>query len=116
MATNKTTISIIIVNYKSWHHLQNCLNAINKITLNSISLEVVVIDNTLDAIKIDEFAASYPNFNFYLNSGNNGFANGCNLGAEKATGSYFLFLNPDTIIAKEPILEMYKAIANSPNL
>lgn len=48
----------------------------------------------------------FPAFTFILNSGNNGFSNGCNLGAAKSTGSVLLFLNPDTIVTSEALFDM----------
>ncbi len=53
-----------------------------------------------------EFQSSYPQFTFILNSGNYGFANGCNLGAAKAEGEYLLFLNPDTIANESALIRM----------
>ncbi|WP_298767426.1 glycosyltransferase family 2 protein [uncultured Polaribacter sp.] len=116
MAAEKNNISIIIVNYKSWHHLQNCLDSIAKIDDDDFLLEVIIVDNSLNKIKIEEFKNNFPSFKFYINSGNNGFANGCNLGAKKASGNYFLFLNPDTKITKQPILEMLTVILAKKNL
>lgn len=116
MDDNKTNISIIIVNYKSWQHLDNCLNAIHQIKSSNFFLEIIVVDNSLDNKRVEEFKSKYPSYNFYLNSGNNGFANGCNFGAQKATGNYLLFLNPDTKITEEPILKMFKQVSTKPNL
>ena len=116
MITNKIIISIIIVNYESWCYLQDCLDSIKNIDMDNFILEVIVIENSIDVTNFKEFKLNYPDFSFYLNSGNNGFSNGCNLGVKKATGTYYLFLNPDTKITKEPILEMYNVISTTSNL
>ena len=53
-------ISIIIINYKSWKHLEICLDSINKIDSTDFSFEVLVVDNasTDDTDKIlDGFGA-----------------------------------------------------------
>lgn len=100
-------ISIIIVNYKSWKHLENCLESLDKIFSKDFSFEVVVVDNCSSDNMFKVFKNKFLQFNFFENTGNNGFANGCNLGAKKAKGNYFLFLNPDTIISEEPLLKMY---------
>ncbi|WP_445957881.1 glycosyltransferase family 2 protein [Yeosuana sp.] len=102
----KVDVSIIIVNYKSWKHLQDCLDSITKISQDRFSYEVIVIDNHSNDNKFDEFYKNHPPFKFFLNSGNNGFSNGCNYGVSKAVGEYFLFLNPDTIVTKDAILKM----------
>jgi GT2 family glycosyltransferase len=100
-------ISIIIINYKSWKHLENCLDSINKIDSTDFSFEVLVVDNCSSDRFFEVFKKKFTQYNFIENTGNNGFANGCNLGAKNAKGSFFLFLNPDTIISKEPLLKMY---------
>ncbi|MGV6845365.1 MAG: glycosyltransferase family 2 protein [Lutibacter sp.] len=107
----KKGISIIIVNYKSWSHLKNCLEAIDSIENEQFNLETIVVDNCSDDGQLPQFINQFKKVYFFNNSGNNGFANGCNFGAEKAIGDYFLFLNPDAIINKitiEKLLEEAK--------
>jgi len=110
-STNKIDISIIIVNYKSWKHLRNCLNSLKNLNDLSFSYETIVVDNYSDDGNFEKFTKEFSSVQFVLNSGNNGFANGCNFGASKATGDYFLFLNPDTLVndkALEEILSFAK--------
>ena len=109
-------ISIVIVNYKSWNHLFSCLESIQNIKLEYITIEVIVVDNCSNDSKLNVFRNDFPNFSFIENSGNNGFANGCNLGAKNSSGDYLFFLNPDTIISKESILEMYTFLNENKNV
>lgn len=106
-------ISVIIVNYRSWRHLTNCLNSLNVIVSDKFNLEIIVVDNFSNDGVLIAFQKKYAAFNFIENSGNNGFANGCNVGAKIATGDYFLFLNPDTIATKEALLEMLNLLKNN---
>lgn len=99
-------VSIIIVNYKSWRHLQHCLEALNGIQSNAFSFEILVIDNCSNDGKLDAFIQDFPRVKFKINSGNNGFANGCNFGAKHAQGTHLFFLNPDTIANEQAILKM----------
>ena len=108
-------VSIIIVNYKSWSHLKNCLDGITLFTQNNFSFEVVVVDNNSNDGQLKEFSEKYPNFKFIENSGNNGFANGCNFGALNSVGKNMLFLNPDTIATEKAINEMNDCIGLNPN-
>lgn len=104
---SKIDISVIIVNYKSWYYLKKCIDSIHQVILENLILEIIIIDNFSNDGQIETFKKLYPNINFILNNGNNGFANGCNLGAKNAKGEYLLFLNPDTIVTTDPILKMY---------
>lgn len=100
-------LSIIIVNYKSWEVLQRNLESLLIQKSDLFHLEVIVIDNCSNDGKFDLFAQKYAKVKFILNSGNWGFAHGCNLGAANAKGDYLLFLNPDTIAGKSAIESMY---------
>lgn len=102
----KPDVSIVIVNYKSWKHLENCLNSLKNIKQNRFSLETIVVDNFSNDGKLDSFSNDFPEATFIQNTGNNGFANGCNLGAKHSNSEYILFLNPDTLANEEAIFEI----------
>lgn len=108
-------ISIIIVNYCSWGLLKNCLLSLQTIDQNEFTSEIIIIDNSLNNNKLNEFKKQFPNFLFYANNANNGFSHGNNLGVKKAKGNYYLFLNPDTIISKTAILNLFNAAKSNDN-
>ncbi|CAA0179523.1 glycosyltransferase [Tenacibaculum maritimum] len=108
-------VSIIIVNYKSWKHLRNCLPPLEQINTADFSLEVIVVDNYSDDGKLAAFSKEFTRTKFVENSGNNGFANGCNVGAKNSNGKYLLFLNPDAIASKEAISKMLITSKKHPN-
>ena len=99
-------LSIIIVNYRGWKPLGECLDSFMLIAGSGFSHEVIIVDNDSGDGMLDEFESKYPNFRFIRNPVNGGFAFGCNTGAEHANGDYFLFLNPDTISTPESITKL----------
>ena len=103
-------ISVVIVNFRGWKRLSQCLDSLDVIKDSRFSHEVIVVDNNSDDGMIDNFRHSFPKFTFILNHGNYGFANGCNLGAKNSFGSYLLFLNPDTIVTGEALFRMLEEV------
>ena len=99
-------LSIIVVNYRSWDKLTQCLNSLASIPATYFTFEVIVVDNSSQVEKLNEFRSIFPQFSFMLNSGNYGFANGNNLGAANSNGKYLLFLNPDTLVTERALLAM----------
>lgn len=117
---NKSTdtpkdVSIIIVNHKSWKHTQNCINSLNLIDNNDFTFEIIVVDNYSNDDRLKEFSEANADVVFIENSGNNGFANGCNVGAQHSKGAYLLFLNPDTLANKEAIQKMLASLQENSN-
>lgn len=105
-------VSIIIVNYRSWNALNECLESINKIKTPKIIFEVIIVDNFSDDGQYEDFQKRFTNFIFIKNNNNNGFSNGCNFGKKIAKGNYLLFLNADTIISHEALKVLYETYKN----
>jgi GT2 family glycosyltransferase len=63
-------------------------------------MEILVVDNgsTDDSIKM--VRRKFPNVEIITSDRNRGYAGGCNFGVQSAKGEYLLFLNNDTIHAK----------------
>ncbi|HZH94328.1 MAG TPA: glycosyltransferase family 2 protein, partial [Flavisolibacter sp.] len=93
------TLSIIIVNYNVKYFLEQCLHSIAKSTLQNI--EIIVVDNNSSDGSVAYLQPRFPGIRFIQNTNNTGFAKACNQGLAVATGTYILFLNPDTIIAED---------------
>ncbi|MDD9894103.1 MAG: glycosyltransferase family 2 protein [Gammaproteobacteria bacterium] len=91
-------VSILIVNYRCWEKLSACLDSLLTEHPDTLATEIIVVDNQSNDGKMVAFSQRYPTVRFIENAGNLGFANGCNLAANHATGEVLLFLNPDTLV------------------
>lgn len=109
-------LSIIIVNYKSWSVLTECLDSFVQYT-PKLNYEIIVVDNDSQDGEIEPFSEKYPQVNFIKNTGNNGFAHGCNLGADNSRGKYLLFLNPDTVLTNSAAIdELFNFAQHNPDV
>ncbi len=94
-APNQTdlSLSIIIIQYRAWDLLRNCLA---NLPINSQWCEVIVVDHSDEPDPLASLRSQYPSVRFIANPKNPGFAAGCNMGLAHARGKFCLFLNPDT--------------------
>jgi len=93
---DRVTLSIVIVNYRSWDKLERSLASLRPLVAGEPSAtEVIVVDNVSGDGRLATFAAAHPEARFVANDGNWGFADGCNRGAGEARGEFLLFFNPD---------------------
>jgi GT2 family glycosyltransferase len=109
-------LSVVIVNYRGWKYLNNCLEAFGSFQNMPFSYELIVIDNCSDDGQFDAFQTKFPGIYFMQNTGNNGFSNGCNLGASIAKGAYLLFMNPDIIASSQAIGDLLQTIRLNPQI
>ena len=107
---DNSLISAVIVNYRSWGKLRACLNSLLNTQLTSARLEIIVVDNCSNDQQLTKFRQNYSTVSFILNQGNYGFANGCNTGANSATGDYLFFVNPDTEVPNNALEQLQSAI------
>ncbi len=111
-------LSIIIVNYRSYTHLLNCLKSINDFLYKSSVLknnfEVILVNNEKKDLTI---STNYPFINQkVVNVGKNvGFGTAHNLGSIMARGQYLFFLNPDTVFLDNSLIRALNYIKKCSN-
>jgi N-acetylglucosaminyl-diphospho-decaprenol L-rhamnosyltransferase len=108
-------LSCIIVNYHNSAPLGNCLESIYR-TLQNISFEVIIVDNSKDDPGMASLEQSYPEVRCIKNSTNTGFARANNQGVKSSQGKVLLFLNPDTILTDQAIEGMYDHLKSNPDI
>lgn len=96
----KKPISVIMVSYMTGPALHE---AIRSVLSDDDIFELILVDNgnTVAAREsIAKMVVENDRIRLLQGHGNIGFGRACNYGAKMARGEYFLFLNPDAIIAK----------------
>jgi hypothetical protein len=104
------------VNYRGWKRLRQCLESLRSLAEVKFTFEVIIVDNQSNDNELNSFRSEFSNFIFIENTGNNGFANGCNVGANHSTGEFILFLNPDTIVNSKAINQLIETAELHPEI
>jgi GT2 family glycosyltransferase len=109
---NKPKLSIVILSYNTRELLVDCLDSLKKVK-GEINYEIIVVDNG----SVDGSVAAARNFESQIpdsklkiveNKKNLGFAAGNNRAKKLCRGRYILFLNSDTLVYKNTLLETVK--------
>jgi GT2 family glycosyltransferase len=90
------TVSIIIVTHNSDASVGDTLGAIAQSCVNH-TYETIVVDNG-SSDETMEILSATNGVQAVALARNTGFAFACNRGAERASGNYLMFLNPDVIL------------------
>jgi|ETNmetMinimDraft_8_1059916.scaffolds.fasta_scaffold12356_3 GT2 family glycosyltransferase len=99
-------VSIIIPHYNGIEILSECLDSLKATTYPEI--ELLVVDNGSTDDSVDWVAKNHPDVRLIKNASNEGYAGGCNGGAQVAKGELLVFLNNDTVQEEgwiEPLVE-----------
>ena len=104
-------LSLIIVNYRSWGHLQTAFDALLP-EFPFDEWQIIVVDNESDYELLNEFQSRFDKITFIANPVNGGFAFGANLGAAQAQGAQLIFMNPDVIVDCSALIDLRVMIFN----
>lgn len=114
-------VSVVILNYNSNIETLDSIKAILRSKVN-FKYEVIVVENSEGKTFKKYLKGKYKNI-LYIESENNGYGAGNNLGIKKAKGKYILILNPDCLVKRDTLkvltsfLDKHKnAAAVAPNL
>lgn len=95
-------VSIIYVNYKTAGLLMESIASVRKRT-RGVSYEIIVVDNDSGDGSLTRISAAFPEVTCLQAGDNLGFGRANNLGIERASGEYLLFLNPDTLLLNDAV-------------
>lgn len=105
-------LSVIIVNFNVKYFLEQCLHAVIKAS-SGISTEIFVVDNASTDGSKEYLEAKFPQVIFKWNSSNVGFAKANNSVLTESKGDHVLFLNPDTIIPEDCLVNCIAFFRNN---
>ena len=108
MSDIKSSVSIVIPHWNNVDILSECLESISATDFDSV--ETIVVDNASTDNSVASVRSNYPNVKLIENDKNYGYAGGCNIGAEAASGDFLIFLNNDTVQEKDWISNLIKTI------
>ncbi len=104
-------LSVVILNYNVRYFLELCLNSVHE-AITSIDAEIIVVDNNSKDESCNMVKKFFPKVTLIENKDNFGFSKGNNQGVAIANGEYICILNPDTVVAEDTFVKLFK-FANS---
>lgn len=107
-------LSVIIVNYKVKHYLEQCLRSVAEAS-RGIAVEVIVVDNASGDGSVEYLRERFPDVTIIASEENLGFARANNLAIRNSHGQYVLLLNPDTIVAEETFIDFITFMDSTPD-
>ncbi len=98
-----TKLSFIIVNYRTKDLLEKCVTNLLNVYENK---EIIVVDNDSKDGSAEMIKETFGKKVILIEAENNGISAGYNLGLEKATGDYYVYLGTDAFPDKLSIQEL----------
>lgn len=108
LAMNRKLVSIIIVNWNGKKYLEKCLSSLR--AQNYKKVETILVDNGSADDSVSWVREKFPEVKIIENDKNLGFAQANNIGYESSKGAYVLFLNNDTEVKKDFLIELVKVL------
>ena len=87
-------VSVVLVNYQGVKDTLEAIDHLRAVEWPAGFLEIIVVDNASGDESVDTLSR-VSGVTVVVSPSNKGFAGGCNLGAQKATGDVLAFLNND---------------------
>ncbi len=107
-------LSILVVSYNTRELTLACIESVLR-SARSNDFEIIVVDNYSHDGSADAIATRFPRVHLIRVDSNLGFGGAVNLASQRALGTLFLLLNPDTIVAEGAIDEVVRFAAEHPS-
>ena len=101
MSISGQNLSIVIVTLKSEKVIYDCINSINQ------NVPIIVVEQSNNQKFKNELESKYKNLKCILSKSNLGMGTGNNIGIKETKTDYVLILNPDVILEKNSLEELF---------
>ena len=105
-------VSIIIVNYNGRIFLDRCLSSMKELKYPPNLFEILLIDNSSNDGSTEFVKTNFPRVKIVSLDKNYGFGGGSNRGVKYSNGEYIAFLNNDTEVTDDWLMQLVKASVN----
>jgi len=99
-------VSVIVINYNGKHYLRRCLSSLDRTNYPRDRYDVLLVDNCSSDDSVDFVETNFPWVKLIPFKKNYGFGKGNNKGVEYAIGDYVVFLNNDTKVTTDWLIEL----------
>jgi GT2 family glycosyltransferase len=97
------SITVVVATFNSADHVDDCLRSVRCYLPGA---QTIVVDNDSSDGTAEQVRERFPQTIVLAGHGNVGFGGACNLGAQRATGDYLLYLNPDAELVEADLQEL----------
>jgi N-acetylglucosaminyl-diphospho-decaprenol L-rhamnosyltransferase len=112
----RVILSVVVVSYRSRDEIGACLASLPR-AIDGGSVEVVVVDNSLDADGSGAVVrGEFPWVDYVVPEKNLGFGRANNLGYARTSGECVLFLNPDTVSNAAALEQCVRRVLAEPEI
>ncbi|WP_291596253.1 glycosyltransferase family 2 protein [Bacteroides sp.] len=106
-------VSIVLVNYKTYWYLNDCIKSIKDKT-HGLDYEIIVVDNDSGDNSCEMIQNNHPDIILLPSTTNLGFGRANNLGVSVAKGDFVFLLNTDTILLNNAIKILWDYMKTTP--
>ncbi len=103
MSISRQNLTIVIVTLKSENIIDQCLESIDK------NIPIIVVENSNNQKFKNKLESKYQNLKCILAESNLGMGAGNNIGIKEAKTEFILILNPDVLLEKNTLDELFLA-------
>lgn len=103
----ETKISIITVGMNHLKYLKELFTSLYITNPPDVNFEVIYIDNCSKDESVDFIRNNFPNIKVFVNEKPLGFGENNNLGVSFSNGEYIAIINPDIVLLKDSLDELY---------
>ena len=101
MSISGQNLTIVIVTLKSENIIDECIKSIDQ------NIPIIVVENSNNSEFKDKLESKYKNLKCVLSKSNLGMGTGNNIGIKETKTDYVLILNPDVILEKNTLEELF---------